>query len=373
MIYECDQCQSALSPNETCCSKCGEVFEEPVPADAVLPKRGFKAVSEDTRDITKDSSPSQDAAIFSPSTMSSQKAYPANPWNQNVSGRKLLGMIILVGLGLLAFNRVFHNEKPVPSLATIPANAVSSSSNPPSSEPADQDTNASAPPDNITQLAKDSEHFSKESDFDVVTGEITNVGQEKIANLEATTTFYDNNGSVVKTADAMVDFNPLMPGQTSPYKTMEIDNPLIKTEKTEFHSMGGPLIPYSLVSKRRTDASDDSGNRSIGSSDSARDPVSETAALGSGLSDRPLKLNLLRNATLTESDLRGKSLAALSVSYNTIYAVHGYIFKRKSLQNTFNKMSWYHPNSSFAETDINRRERQNLATIRSYERKVYHY
>ena len=216
-------------------------------------------------------------------------------------------------------------------------------------------------------LAKGSEQFSKESDYGIVAGEITNVGSSKLDDVEAITTFYDSDGNVVKTSDAVIDFNPLMPGQTSPYKTMETDNPLIKTEKTEFHTMGGPLIPYTLKS-----ASQSAGDSSA-VTNSNRDPLSEVAPSGSGLSDQPLKRGTLENTIVTENDLTGKSLAALSISYNTIYAVHGYVFQRRSLQRVFDKLPWYHPNPAFAEADLNQLERNNLKTIRDFERKEYHY
>ena len=43
MVYECDDCSAALPAGALACPRCGETFEEPVPADAVLPKRGFSA------------------------------------------------------------------------------------------------------------------------------------------------------------------------------------------------------------------------------------------------------------------------------------------------------------------------------------------
>ncbi len=45
MVYECDQCRAALPAGVFACPRCGEGFDEAVPADAVLPKAGFSAVS----------------------------------------------------------------------------------------------------------------------------------------------------------------------------------------------------------------------------------------------------------------------------------------------------------------------------------------
>ena len=41
MIYECDECGKPLPAGVAACPVCGEVFDEPVPADAEMPKQGF--------------------------------------------------------------------------------------------------------------------------------------------------------------------------------------------------------------------------------------------------------------------------------------------------------------------------------------------
>lgn len=103
------------------------------------------------------------------------------------------------------------------------------------------------------------------------------------------------------------------------------------------------------------------------------DYLAETAPTGSGLSDRVLRLSILQNLRVTDSDLNGRSLAALSISYNAIYAAHGYVFQRKSLQRLFGQMSWYHQNPAFAESDLTETEKANLKTIRAYERIRFGY
>ncbi len=44
MVYECDECCAALPADVTACPQCGEAFDEPVPAGATPPRRGFSAV-----------------------------------------------------------------------------------------------------------------------------------------------------------------------------------------------------------------------------------------------------------------------------------------------------------------------------------------
>ncbi len=53
MIYECDQCQAVLPPNEMRCPQCGETFDGPVPADAEVPAKGFTAKQATTSSTPK--------------------------------------------------------------------------------------------------------------------------------------------------------------------------------------------------------------------------------------------------------------------------------------------------------------------------------
>lgn len=43
MVYECEKCAAPLPAGVRACPKCGDAFEEDVPADAEVPSRGFKA------------------------------------------------------------------------------------------------------------------------------------------------------------------------------------------------------------------------------------------------------------------------------------------------------------------------------------------
>lgn len=48
MVYECDNCEAALGPGLTVCPRCGQVFDEPVPADALWKEPAPIAVAEET-------------------------------------------------------------------------------------------------------------------------------------------------------------------------------------------------------------------------------------------------------------------------------------------------------------------------------------
>lgn len=104
-----------------------------------------------------------------------------------------------------------------------------------------------------------------------------------------------------------------------------------------------------------------------------RDPLKETTTSGSEQNDQMLDLDTLQHRLVTPEDLADKSLASLSLSYNAIYAAHGYVFQRASLRHVFESTRWYRPNPAFKESDLDSTEQANLKTIRAYERTRYGY
>lgn len=100
----------------------------------------------------------------------------------------------------------------------------------------------------------------------------------------------------------------------------------------------------------------------------ARDPLAEYAPPDSGLSDDPLALDTLQNREVTDQDLADRSLRALSLSYNAIYAAHNAPFRRPSLQRYFRGQAGYTPDPAFRVSSFSPTEAANLKAIRDYER-----
>jgi hypothetical protein len=83
LIYECDQCSNPLSPGITTCSKCGEKFDQAVPADAQLPKSGFSAKPLSATPVF------QAEALASEPKLSQALAYST----QGIDPRQVIGLI----------------------------------------------------------------------------------------------------------------------------------------------------------------------------------------------------------------------------------------------------------------------------------------
>ncbi len=76
-------------------------------------------------------------------------------------------------------------------------------------------------------------------------GRVTNVSSERLEHVQAVATFQDASGAFISTETALVEFDPLMPGQTSNWEVMGTWNPRMQTAYVEFkHLMGGKIDTY---------------------------------------------------------------------------------------------------------------------------------
>lgn len=82
-----------------------------------------------------------------------------------------------------------------------------------------------------------------------IVGEVQNVSNEKLSSIRAVITTYDSSDNLVSTEDALIEYNPLMPGQTSPYTVLIRQNPEIKSYKINFIQGFGSTVPYTNAIK----------------------------------------------------------------------------------------------------------------------------
>lgn len=89
-------------------------------------------------------------------------------------------------------------------------------------------------------------HWYREYDYVTYEGRVKNISNESLKNVEAVATWYDKNGNLVTSDSSLIQYNPILPGQTSPFKVMEIYNPAMNKAGVEFsHLMGGTIRTYS--------------------------------------------------------------------------------------------------------------------------------
>jgi len=95
------------------------------------------------------------------------------------------------------------------------------------------------------QLKEGGWRWHEEYGYAVAEGQITNTSRESLENVTAVVTFKTKGGGFITSSDALVDFNPLLPGQTSPWKVMATWNPAMGTASVQFKKLfGGKLTTY---------------------------------------------------------------------------------------------------------------------------------
>jgi len=76
-------------------------------------------------------------------------------------------------------------------------------------------------------------------------GRVTNVSSQRLKHVEAVVTFSTSTGEFITSESALIEFDPLMPGQTSPWDVLARWNPRMGGARVEFKELlGGKLDSY---------------------------------------------------------------------------------------------------------------------------------
>ena len=83
MTYECEECGATLSAGLLCCPKCGQVFDEAVPQDAKVSKRGWQSKTEVSNPQTSNKSVSSVSSTESATLPISDRPLPVKTDQEN--------------------------------------------------------------------------------------------------------------------------------------------------------------------------------------------------------------------------------------------------------------------------------------------------
>ncbi len=119
-----------------------------------------------------------------------------------------------------------------------------SETNASSSSSSGSDNSYSAPVAQTPPLEVQSWRCIKEHGYAFIRGEVKNVSDRKLENVVAVGEFRTKSGELVKAVDALLDYNPIMPGQTSPFSAGGTDNPQISDCHLAFKYLIGGTVAY---------------------------------------------------------------------------------------------------------------------------------
>jgi hypothetical protein len=108
-------------------------------------------------------------------------------------------------------------------------------------------------------------------------GLVTNISGESLKNVQAVVSFHTKSGEFVSSGDALIDYNPILPGQTSPFKVMARHNPEMHHAEIDFKALMGGTIEWRNASPKPRKTSAPSKPAPIKSSGKS-EPVEYAAA-----------------------------------------------------------------------------------------------
>jgi len=94
-------------------------------------------------------------------------------------------------------------------------------------------------------------NWHTEHNYAIVEGQVKNISSGSLKNVTIVASFYDASGSFITSADALIDYNPILPGQISPFKAMHTENPAMKKAGVEFKYLMGGSIPFQKAQSKK--------------------------------------------------------------------------------------------------------------------------
>jgi hypothetical protein len=82
-----------------------------------------------------------------------------------------------------------------------------------------------------------------EHGYAIVEGMVKNISSAPLDNVQAVAIFDDSSDNFITSSDALIDYRPILPGQSSPFKVMSPQNPAMNGCRVEFKQMFGSAIP----------------------------------------------------------------------------------------------------------------------------------
>jgi hypothetical protein len=85
-------------------------------------------------------------------------------------------------------------------------------------------------------------HWYEEYGYAIAEGTVKNISSESLNNVLAVVQIYDKQGNFVKSDSALIEYRPILPGQTSPFKVMASFNPAMGKASIDFKTFSGGTL-----------------------------------------------------------------------------------------------------------------------------------
>jgi hypothetical protein len=81
------------------------------------------------------------------------------------------------------------------------------------------------------------------SNYMTVEGEVVNLTEQSLERIAVVITWRDRVGGFITSNTVLIDYDPILPKQTSPFKVISKRNPQMDHFDISFRQLGGPMLP----------------------------------------------------------------------------------------------------------------------------------
>ena len=149
------------------------------------------------------------------------------------------GFLLALILGSLGMSMGRSPTRPTAAPVSARASAPSAPAESPSPEP---------PPPTYALALMSSRGYA-EGSFHIVEGQVKNVSDQALKNVTVVVTWFDKDGVFIKSDNTLIEYNPILAGQTSPFKTTTTGNPAMERFSVAFKTLFGGTL--SVEDQRR--------------------------------------------------------------------------------------------------------------------------
>jgi hypothetical protein len=156
-----------------------------------------------------------------------------------------LGWLLLVFIVIGAVSIIGSLiTSPAPSPAPPPAAAARPITQAPAAAPPARPAPPLPPPAEPLALISLTDEVSGGGGYATVEGEVENISEVPLAHVAAVATWYDLAGGFIRSDTALIAYNPILPGQRSPYRVISVHKPGMAKYSITFKSTLGGTIRY---------------------------------------------------------------------------------------------------------------------------------
>jgi hypothetical protein len=86
-----------------------------------------------------------------------------------------------------------------------------------------------------------------ESGLAILEGQVTNISSQPLRRVQVVASFYDADGGFITSETTHIEYDPVLPGQTSPFRAYQTQNPAMNKAAVAFKHSSGDSIPFRAV------------------------------------------------------------------------------------------------------------------------------